>query len=341
MQILKKPVKRFAQHFAARLGPHTRTHASPRLLVLMYHRILPDNDDRLAFEEPGMTVSPETFNMHLGILSNYFEFIKLSEWLDRKRSGQKLPKMACAITFDDGWRDNYEFAFPLLQASQIPSTIFVVSDMIGTDALFWPERLARMVAHISEAHPALWQEPALSWLRGSDTSFGFSDITPTRQQITELIAFSKRFKDQENHDRISLIEKQFQLNIAPTKPALLNWEQTQEMINSKLVEIGSHTCNHIRLNKNLEENTIRHEIVDSKGSIEARTGAPANIFCFPNGDYSKAALKLVTENYLGAVTTRSGWNSAETDNYLLSRIGIHEDIAHDKTSFLARISGWI
>ena len=99
---LKHFIKRGLQHLAANLGPHTRSPHRPQLTVLMYHRILPIDDERAGWEEPGMKVTPETFRKHLSIIANYFEFVKLSDWLYNSQNGLPVPTRACAITFDDG-----------------------------------------------------------------------------------------------------------------------------------------------------------------------------------------------------------------------------------------------
>ena len=338
---IKRVIKRGVQYFAAGLGPHMRSPRDPQLLVLMYHRILPRDDVRARLEEPGMQVSPETFREHLSIASQYFDFISLSEWLERKSKNMALPQKACALTFDDGWADNYEFAFPILKELEIPATIFLVSDMIGTEQMFWPERLARLLSLIALQYPEVLSNPSLGWLRDSAPELQLSDKNLTSEELSLLFARIKCFPDQEIHERLNSLEAEMEVKVIPDKPPLLDWQQVNEMLKSGLVEAGSHTCHHIRLTEQTVHDVLVNEISASKEVIERQTGSPVKTFCFPNGDYSKEALELVKRQYLGAVITKSGWNTAESDSHLLQRIGVHEDVANDKTAFLARISGWV
>ena len=307
----------------------------------MYHRVLPQNDPRAVIEEPGMTVSPETFRQHIIILKEYFTIVKLTEWIQLKQEGKKLPVLSCAITFDDGWADNFEFAFPVLTESNVPATIFLVSNMIGTNEVFWPERLSRLIIAISSYYPQYWSHPELAWLQKNPDNYRFSKTLPSREELSMLIACVKKYSDQEIHDRISHIERILHLDTEKHPPSLLTWQQATEMASTGLIEYGSHTCHHVRLNEQIPVELMQNEIINSKEEIEHHTGQKVKTFCFPNGDYCPQSLESVKQNYKGAVTTQSGWNTADTDIHKLQRIAIHQDIAQDKVAFLARISGWM
>ena len=337
---LKHITKRSLQHIAANFGPHTRLHKEPQLIVLMYHRVLPKTDNRAKIEEPGMMVTPETFRLHMHLIKQRFDVLTLSQWLDAKHNGDKLPAICCCITFDDGWADNYEYAYPLLQEFNLPATIFLVSEMIGTNKLFWPERLAHTLTEIALNCPENWQHPCLDWINRDTVSYDFSANPPKKEQLSEIIHQAKSLPDDTIHSLINTIENTLQLEVNPT-PSLLNWQQMNEMCESGLIEAGCHTCNHIRLNDSQSKETLQMEIIDSKVQIEKQLELPVKTFCYPNGDHSPEAIELVKQYYQCAVTTKKDWNTASTDEHLLNRIGIHEDISADKTAFLARLSGWM
>jgi peptidoglycan/xylan/chitin deacetylase (PgdA/CDA1 family) len=327
---MKALIKGAMAQFASRLGPQRGRGSEPRLWVLMYHRILPATDPRFALEEPGMIVTPETFRQQLRQLKSLFELMPLGEWIDRQQAGKPLPIKACAVTFDDGWLDNHEYAFPILQEEQVPATLFAVADMIGTHRQFWPNRLARVL-----------DAPNKSAASSLLDSLGVPiDTQPDRDAMAAIIDRSKQLSDDDLHARLDAIERALDLP-AITAPALMGWDQLRAMQNSGVVEIGSHTCNHYRLLSTLAPATMTHEIVASKRRLEDELSRPVSLFCYPNGDVCPAAIDLVRSHYRGAVTTRRGINRANMQPHELLRIGVHQDIGNTPTRFEARLSGWV
>lgn len=147
MRALKTIAKRAVMRTVAGTAPLTWRWRRPgSLVVLMYHRVLPKDSPARRAEQPGMYVSPDTLDLHLSELKRQrFELLHLDEWLRRAKAGSSLPRLACAVTFDDGWRDNYDFALPVLARHGVPATIFLVSSYIGTSYRFWPNRLMSLL----------------------------------------------------------------------------------------------------------------------------------------------------------------------------------------------------
>lgn len=302
----------------------------------MYHRILPADDPRAQEEEPGMVVTPTTFRRHIQWLKSEFEIIHLTDWIDRQTSGRALPPKACAITFDDGWRDNYEFAFPILQETASPATIFAVSHMTGTDETFWPNRLSSIL-RLPDALRS--SSPHLKCLRAFIQPHSGTPLT--RDHIAAIISRIKTLPDSEILSRLDQIEEA--LGLQPfSYRSLLNWEELDKMCQTGLVQIGSHTRYHTRLNGALSPETTAHEIIDSQKLLQDRLGRPVRLFCYPNGEWTSYAATLVRQYYDGAVTTRSGINTpGGLSCYELMRTAVHEDISNRQSGLFARLSGWL
>jgi peptidoglycan/xylan/chitin deacetylase (PgdA/CDA1 family) len=132
------------------------THADQILLrnaavVVAFHRI------QDAPESDGLSVSPGAFERQCRFFARHFHVVSLREIVLRLERGLRLDHHL-AITFDDGYRDNFENAVPVLEKLSLPATFFVVSDWIGTDVVPWWDRERGV------RHPWMtWEE--VRWLR--------------------------------------------------------------------------------------------------------------------------------------------------------------------------------
>lgn len=105
------------------------------LPILMYHSVSPD-----ATAKNRLTVSPEAFERQIGFLKRYYYVLPLEYLAGLVKEKKKIPSRALAITFDDGYRDNYTYVFPILKKYNLPATIFVIINEIGRpDRLSWDE----------------------------------------------------------------------------------------------------------------------------------------------------------------------------------------------------------
>lgn len=324
--MMKQLIKHTLNQVAGRLGWSMLKRGENKLAILMYHRVLPVNDPRYQREEPGMVVSDKTFAMHMHTLhEEQIPVMTVTDWLKQPDTA-RVP-LTVAITFDDGWLDNYQYAFPVLKSYGFPSTLYVVTDFLGQPAPFWPNRVLNLLLDGNQQVDEHWQ-PLLD-LIGQPVQPPLS-----RDHAAQIINDLKQYTDDEIYSKLEHIPITEQAS-----PEMISAEQLLEAQQHMLVTVGSHTRRHYRLKDNMDEALLREEVVEAKDILETLTGRAVDSFCFPNGDFSDAAYDLVSQHYSAAVTTLRGINKESSlVRHRLLRIGVHNDISDTPLKFKAKLA---
>jgi len=331
--VLKAPV----WHALSALGPRHWPLPRQRLLILTYHRVLPVTDPRYLLEQPGMVVTPESFENHIDWLrEDGFEFVHLSSWSAGRFAGRS--GKYCAITFDDGWLDNYQYAFPVLQKLGVPFHIYVVLNQLGGAGDYWPGRLVRVLSACIEQCRVPGEPADSDWFVRLLPDGKLPDRC-TVEVVDHVVVACKQHPESFIYERLAQLEQLVDLSKHPQVRALLNVQEINAMLVSGLLEVGCHTTDHTRLIEGLPAATLEREIIASRGGLEQEFARPITSFCYPNGDYSADALALVRRTYDNAVTTVAGWNFNRADCHLLRRISMHEDATNTRLKFWAKMSG--
>ena len=105
--------------------------------IAMYHSVNPVMRQEIKL----LIVSPETFERQMRFLkSHHYNVLPLESLATLIKNKKKILPKTIALTFDDGYKDNYIYAFPILKKYHLPVTIFIITDEIGrADRLSWDE----------------------------------------------------------------------------------------------------------------------------------------------------------------------------------------------------------
>jgi len=282
---------RFARDFAG------------KVIILTYHRVIPSRELAATVVQPGMYVTSETFERHLEFMAARFQVISLSDLLDLwERRSFDTRASYCAITFDDGWLDNYRYAYPLLRKHVVPATIFLSTDLIGTDETLWSDRLITL---LYRSHPA---------------------GTVSADDCDALIERAKQMTDEEREALLSSLAATAGPE-AKRERMFMNWDEVRTM-SKHGTAFGSHTCSHTMLTRLLGP-ALEREL---RRPVEVLAEQQVNyvpVLSYPNGDHSPAVVKAAqTAGYRAAVTTDPGVESSQpSDLFRLTRVGIHDDVS--------------
>jgi peptidoglycan/xylan/chitin deacetylase (PgdA/CDA1 family) len=263
-----------------------------RHLVLGYHRVVQRFDAEAPLTIPASLVSRRMLEQHLDAIGRDHEFVSLDELGRRLSEGQRSDRPLAAVTFDDGYRDVYENAFPMLLRKGIPAAVFVVTNLVGTSEPQMHDRLHSLVrlALRRWASPVETFQQRLAVLDVAETPRLKAPRTADAFAWSRalLIALSNRSLGM----LIDHLEQEFGgAQQVPDGFLPMTWHMLAEMHRAGMT-IGSHTRSHVLLT-NESRVRVYEEVVESRRELERRLGAPVLHFAYPDGRFDRTAIKAV------------------------------------------------
>ena len=313
----------------AYLNSFGRTQFTNAGVVLMMHRVLADEQAANVPHRRPLCVGSQSFEHLLIWLKRYFHCVPLEQLL--LEPAGKRPRLA--LTFDDGWRDNADQAYPLLERHAVPASIFLSTDFIGTDRAFWWEAIGE----------TLWQNPAssaskklLAELRGHGVDLPEIVLQPGNCDARSL-ALALLLQQLKRLPPASL---QALADRCPKDqiPQSMDWTQVQKLESSGLVQFGPHGASHNILTQ-LDAATLRKDLARSHAELSNHCTSPLPIYCYPNGDHNAEVRRAVADlGYRFALGTAPGLVTAEPSQLLaLPRIDVSQSCARNPAQLAWRL----
>lgn len=329
-----------------------RRHMQPKALVLMYHRVAESDIDTW-----DLAVSPRHFELHLRVLHQAGTIMAAAELAERLRTGT-LKRRSIAITFDDGYPDNYSVASPLLTRYGLPATFFIISGNVGLAQEFWSDELAGIIL-LAERLPA-----ALALTLPGAAGHLAADL-PSEQQLTPAL--------RQQHQRWRATEaapptrraalfyelwQRLQPLPAPAQQLVLGqlraWaglpatvrpahqsmslSQLQELSTNPLFTIGAHTATHPALAYHPAAVQV-HEMATSRQALQEAIGQPVDLLAYPYGSCNSDTLAIAAQlGFKAAFTTEA---QSLTPRSALHSIGRFQVNNWDGDEFKRHLTRWL
>jgi peptidoglycan/xylan/chitin deacetylase (PgdA/CDA1 family) len=194
--------------------------------------------------------------------------------------------------------DNYLYAYPLLRAHRVPATIFLPTDLVGTNDWLWSDRLGALLRRRGRGAPDAWD--------------AFIEHAKTLTDDARAIVLRDLETEAGGQD---LWTRRF-----------VNWDEAREMSRGG-VSFASHTRTHVNLTR-LRGAALEHELRSPLEVLRQQRVNHLPVLAYPNGDHTDTVVAGArAAGYSAAVTTKPGLESRRpSDRFRLKRIGVHDDV---------------
>lgn len=294
-----------------------------RVRILMYHRFTTGTHPH--------RISAGAFEAQLRYLAARANVISLETAVNALKGGDRSPPFPVVITIDDGYRDAYEVAFPLLSKYKLPATVYAVTGLVDRQCWLWTD-VARYLLRTSK------KERVEAEIGGKAYQLFPGDGVGSLETAGKINDRLKEMPDNEKDAALRSLADVLDVTMpeAPVEEyAGITPDQAREMDRSG-VRVESHTSSHPLMTRIGPERMYR-EAVRSKARLEEILEREVNHFCYPNGAYHRAAAEAAERaGYHSAVTTDFGSCRTGDDPFALKRLSAEPDMG----LFLQNLSGF-
>ena len=282
--------------------------------IVTYHAVV----DTLLPVHDWCFIDKNSFEEQMHYLKNNFDILPLKE-ANILGNKAKHEKPIAFVTFDDGYQNNYDIAFPILNEIGIPATIFLNTKFVDTDDTIWFCKINHAIEK-TKKHFFEW--------KGNHFK-----IDSMRDKVLASAILQEKLKklpnkqlQQEVQNIRFLLEDSLDNPISVDSPyRILGSHAINKMTKSNLIEFGAHTHSHAILSQ-LSKQEKEKEIQDSVSHVEHLTNCPCRFFAYPNGscsDYDDESINIIKLcGVNSAVTMIPGPNFTSTPLMQLRRYGI-------------------
>lgn len=303
---MRATLRHKVRHGLKTAAAYPKTLARGGVVVLLYHRIA-----RFSPDPQRLCVHPELFAEQLDAITKRYTIVSTEE-LEHGLRVQRVPRGAVALTFDDGYADNYKLGYPLIRERRAPATVFVATGNIDTNEASTTDQLEALLLaspRVPDSIQVRIREQRYDWelwnsaARPADWHVESGDIPSGRHQCyVELHRLMRTLAHEERMAVLADLRKQIPAAEAPAHDRrVLSRSELQELALGGLVRIGGHTVNHLSLAHQTPD-VQRKEVAESKRSLESILQREITAFAYPYGGSSAVSgrtCEIVRESGFG------------------------------------------
>lgn len=269
-------------------------------LILVYHGVVERPQHQISVGP----ISTAQFRQHLAYFSRNFNVVSMAEIFKMYRENYSPKRKTIAITFDDGYENNYINAYPLLKQYNFPATMFVISGCVENDNMVtWYDYIDFVKQEIDVSKLKLSENVSnVSGLKNYIKTLNITDRNKLFADIEKQVGFNSRLN-----------------KVSREHWKLMNRQQLQDLVNSELIEVGAHTHNHPNLGE-IALQDAEYEVTKSKRVLEDAIQKNVSSIAFPDGSYNDAVKKIcVKAGYTNLLAVNYRSPSDVADKTILPR----------------------